>query len=112
MMETTNGVVAVDLFCGVGGLTYGLEKVGIDVRLGIDIEPACEHPIGENTSARFLQADVAAVDPSVIAAVFRQGKVSLLAGCAPCQPFSTYSRAAKGNCGTGLRGSDQDDWKL
>ena len=30
-------VSAVDLFCGAGGLTYGLEKAGIDVRLRVSI---------------------------------------------------------------------------
>lgn len=27
-------VYAVDLFCGAGGLTHGLMKAGVDVRLG------------------------------------------------------------------------------
>ena len=29
-------IKAVDLFCGVGGLTYGLQKAGIPVVAGID----------------------------------------------------------------------------
>ena len=33
-------VSAVDLFCGAGGLTHGLEKSGIAVNLGINIDPA------------------------------------------------------------------------
>ena len=41
----TNKVVAVDLFCGVGGLTRGLERSGIKVKLGIDIDPDCEFPL-------------------------------------------------------------------
>ena len=31
-------IKAVDLFCGVGGLTYGLQKAGIPVVAGIDID--------------------------------------------------------------------------
>ena len=31
-------IKAIDLFCGVGGLTRGLEKAGINVALGIDID--------------------------------------------------------------------------
>lgn len=111
-MNTTRGIVAVDLFCGVGGLTYGLENVGIDVGLGIDIEPACKYPIDENTNARFLQVDVASLDSSIITDVLRQGEVSLLAGCAPCQPFSTYSRAAKREDAPRPNGGARDDWKL
>ena len=33
-------IKAVDVFCGAGGLTRGLEKVGIEVKLGVDIDPA------------------------------------------------------------------------
>jgi DNA (cytosine-5)-methyltransferase 1 len=38
-------IVAVDLFCGAGGLTKGLEAAGIDVALGVDIDPSCEYPV-------------------------------------------------------------------
>ena len=31
-------IVAVDLFCGVGGLTHGLQLAGIPVVAGFDIE--------------------------------------------------------------------------
>jgi hypothetical protein len=30
---------AIDLFCGVGGLTHGLVKGGVNVVAGIDLEP-------------------------------------------------------------------------
>jgi len=57
---TTNikTIAAVDLFCGAGGLTHGLERAGINVRLGVDIDPACEHPFVANNTAKFLKADV------------------------------------------------------
>ena len=32
-------IKAVDLFCGAGGLTHGLEKTGIDVVMGVDLDP-------------------------------------------------------------------------
>ncbi|MEI8703503.1 DNA cytosine methyltransferase [Mesorhizobium sp. ISC15] len=111
-MSGTKDIAAVDLFCGVGGLTYGLETAGISVRLGVDIESACEHPIEKNTKARFLKADVASLDPSIVASALQGGDVSLLAGCAPCQPFSTYARGAKRE-GVSRRGrGGRDDWKL
>ena len=31
-------VAAVDLFCGVGGLTHGLELAGVPVVVGVDVE--------------------------------------------------------------------------
>lgn len=33
-----SAVRAVDLFCGIGGLTHGLRAAGIDVGVGIDTE--------------------------------------------------------------------------
>ena len=36
-------IVAVDLFCGAGGLTYGLQKAGIKVKAGIDSDPSCKY---------------------------------------------------------------------
>lgn len=84
----------VDLFCGVGGLTHGLEKSGISVNLGIDIDPACEYPYCANNKADFLLKSVAEVSGSDISKAFRVGELKLLAGCAPCQTFSSYNQRA------------------
>lgn len=105
-------IVAVDLFCGVGGLTYGLQSAGVSVRMGVDIDPDCAHPIEKNSKAVFLQADVASLDPNIVAGVFEGAKVSLLAGCAPCQPFSTYSRSAKQKHGDAAGDNRSKDWRL
>ena len=83
----------VDLFCGAGGLTCGLENAGIDVRLGIDIDPACEYPFTENNKASFLLKSIEGITSEDLADAFDDAPFKLLAGCAPCQPFSTYSQA-------------------
>src|SRR5262245_24666649 len=79
---------AIDLFCGIGGLTRGLEQAGIDVSVGVDIDPACEYAYTANNRARFLLRSVADLKASDLSSA--DGSVKLLAGCAPCQPFSTY----------------------
>ena len=78
---------AIDLSYGVGGLTRGLEEAGIDVALGIDIDPACEHPYTANNEASFLLKSVEDVTASDIGNVLNDAPFTLLAGCAPCQPF-------------------------
>lgn len=83
---------AVDLFCGVGGLTRGLEKAGIDVRLGVDIDPACEFPFTANNEAQFCLKSVADLFASDLKESVKGASFTLLAGCAPCQPFSTYQQ--------------------
>lgn len=96
---------AVDLFCGVGGLTHGLIRGGIDVAAGIDIDRECRLPYESNNDARFIQADVREVTADVVRDVLGDAPITLIAGCAPCQPFSTYSRK-----GRATRGGE--DWEL
>jgi DNA (cytosine-5)-methyltransferase 1 len=98
-------ITAVDLFCGIGGLSFGLENAGISVVLGVDIDPVCEHAFVHNLSGAFLEEDVSDLSASELNAAYPDGSVRLLAGCAPCQPYSTYRRATKGMPG-------RNDWDL
>jgi DNA (cytosine-5)-methyltransferase 1 len=110
--SNTSKISAVDLFCGVGGLTYGLAQALIDVRLGVDIDPASRHPFEKNNKAKFLLADVSTLKGSVIQESFAAGTKTLLAGCAPCQPFSTYSQKATREGKMRHDRVSKDDWKL
>jgi len=111
-MTNSLQISAVDLFCGVGGLTHGLSQAKIDVRLGVDIDPASKHPFEKNNNADFLLADVFALDTDTIANSFVPGTKTLLAGCAPCQPFSTYSQKAKRDGKERQDDGQKDDWRL
>lgn len=90
-MTTSSPIAAIDLFCGVGGLTRGLFNAGIDVKLGVDLDPACKFPLEENNATKFLQKDVSQLQSQDLLDEFKNCPITLLAGCAPCQPFSTYS---------------------
>lgn len=98
-------IIAVDLFCGVGGLTHGLNKAGVTVRLGVDLDPACRYPMETNNDSKFLEADVGSLLPSDVQTAFGDAQITLLAGCAPCQPFSSYAQSAK-------RDAPHGDWEL
>ena len=104
-MSGDNHITAVDLFCGAGGLTHGLTRAGIRVRLGVDVDPACRFPLETNNAAEFMEADVAKLKPSDLASAFGDSKITFLAGCAPCQPFSSYSQSAR-------RDGPHEDWEL
>lgn len=99
-------IEAVDLFCGVGGLTCGLRSAGITVRAGYDIDPACAYPYEENNKAKFELKSVAELTGAEIAKWYSPGAIRLLAGCAPCQPFSTLANtvAEKDEAKWGLLG--------
>lgn len=87
--------VAIDLFCGAGGLSYGMKQAGVEILAGIDIDPACRHPFEANVKSKFYQKDVAELPISFVESLFAGKPSRVLAGCAPCQPFSSYtSRSA------------------
>jgi DNA (cytosine-5)-methyltransferase 1 len=85
-------VKAVDLFCGAGGLTHGLLNAGIEVVAGYDIAETCRFAYEHNNNAKFINQSVTELTAEEINKHFDGAEYSLLAGCAPCQPFSTYSR--------------------
>jgi len=88
-------IACVDLFCGLGGLTHGLSRGGVRVIAGIDVDPECRFPYEANNDARFLELDVQKVTGDHLRALWKEVNgdfYTLLAGCAPCQPFSTYGR--------------------
>ena len=95
LLSTKNSLSAVDLFCGVGGLTHGLLKEGITVSAGVDIDPKCRYPYEKNNACVFVEEDVAKLCGFEVASFFPVNHTKILVGCAPCQPFSTYMRGKK-----------------
>ena len=82
----------VDLFCGVGALSHGLFRAGFDIRAGYDTDSRCKHAFEVNNKAKFHSRDVAKLQPEEIQSHFSGELPTVLAGCAPCQPFSTYKQ--------------------
>jgi DNA (cytosine-5)-methyltransferase 1 len=89
-------VNAIDLFCGVGGLTCGIQQAGINVVAGIDIEKSCQFAYEVNNDARFIHKDIKDVEFNEINNLYPvDTDIKILIGCAPCQPFSSYARVYK-----------------
>lgn len=88
-------MTALDLYCGAGGLTRGLRHAGWKVLAGIDIDgTVAETYKRNNPGTRFIHADLRCVtseDIRQLAESVPHGEL-LLAGCAPCQPFSKQRR--------------------
>lgn len=82
----------VDLFCGAGGLTFGLEAAGLKVVEGVDADERCRYPYEMNTSARFVALDVQYYSEQRLQEAWKGAEYKVLVGCAPCQPFSTYTQ--------------------
>lgn len=108
--------VAVDFFCGAGGMTHGLIRSGMHVLAGIDNEPLCESTYRQNKNAdssipEFLCRDVFPKSKSHpdgeqhliadrIDALLKEYKRKaglrklklVFAICAPCQPFTKITK--------------------
>lgn len=88
-----NNPVAVDLFCGAGGLTRGLLDAGIAVVAGYDTAEICRFPFEKNNApALFQNQDVAELEGADLEHHYSQGSVRILVGCAPCVTFSRYTQ--------------------
>ena len=97
-------VYCVDLFCGAGGLTHGFVLEGLPVVAGIDLDPACRFPYEANNQAKFLERDISKVTVDELNELFGDADLKILAGCAPCQPFSTYAQRYELNAKDGKWG--------
>lgn len=91
-------ITAIDLFCGAGGLTAGLIAGRVKVVAGIDADPLCQFAFETNNpGATFIEKDVCELSGEELDNLWGGAKVRILAGCAPCQPFSTYSQGKNHN---------------
>lgn len=88
-MSVKKKIEAIDLFCGIGGLTYGLRQTGINVIAGLDNDKTCRYAYEKNNDAMFIEADVSEYDFNEMKKLFSKDSVKVLVGCAPCQTFSS-----------------------
>ena len=86
----------IDLFCGAGGLTFGLRSSGLKVVAGFDIDPHCKYVYEENNpGTQFFEQDINDLAIEDIEKLFEPNSYKILVGCAPCQYFSKYARSAR-----------------
>lgn len=93
MARSNKTYEVVDLFCGIGGLSYGLKCQGMKILAGFDLDYTCQYAYETNTGGKFYYKDVRVISGDEINSLYSQKKdvIKVLAGCAPCQPFSSYA---------------------
>ena len=91
----SKNVTVVDLFCGVGGLTCGLQKAGLNVVAGFDSDNTCRFAYEYNNKAKFINCDISKIDSSEISKYYKTNDIKILVGCAPCQTFSRQTNKYK-----------------
>lgn len=84
-------IEVVDLFCGIGGLSYGMKSEGFKILAGFDLDWSCQYAYETNNDAKFIYKDIKTVTKDDIKPLYSKKAIKVLAGCAPCQPFSSYA---------------------
>jgi len=95
MMKTnTRKPRSLDLFCGIGGLTLGMERAGISCIGGVDHWPEAKATFEHNLPLRCLQSDLTRTSVSEIEAFFgiSASDIDVMSGGPPCQGFSTVGK--------------------
>lgn len=84
-----NIINAIDLFCGCGGLSYGFEKAGVNILLGIDND-ATALKVFENNhkNAKSICGDITSITYDDIKRNIGDKTIDLIIGGPPCQGMS------------------------
>lgn len=96
--------IAIDLFCGMGGLSIGLEMAGFQIALGLDIhKPSVETFRHAHPKAAVILGDISKIlsleranEDSLLARTVKEvlgnKELDLLVGGIPCQGFSLANK--------------------
>lgn len=93
-------LTAIDLFCGAGGLTLGLKQAGFIVVAGVELNPVAAETYRLNhADVDIYEKDIRHINPTEILfnSNLKPGELDLLAGCPPCQGFSSQRTRNKTN---------------
>jgi len=89
----TQRFISIDLFAGCGGLTLGMEKAGFSTKVAIEIDNCAVSAFRLNhTKTKVIQKDIREIDIDKIKRLLKGKPLHLLAGCPPCQGFSTIRK--------------------
>ena len=73
-------IVAIDLFCGVGGLTHGFIKAGINVSAGIDMDQSCKYAYEKNNPSKFIEKDINKITSPELKLLYPKDSIKVLSG--------------------------------
>ncbi len=103
IMKTTNikntktgRLNAIDLFAGCGGLTQGMHDAGFHTKVAVELDATAADAYKTNhPKTHIIQKDIRLVQADEIKKILNGDKIHLLAGCPPCQGFSSLRRLNK-----------------
>lgn len=86
-------LLAIDFFCSGGGMSLGMQKAGIQVIAGIDIDKKCKETYEHNIKgSTFIHRDIFTLSPQELEKQLNLTNINkdnlILIGCTPCQYWS------------------------
>ena len=95
-------VTFIDLFCGCGGFSLGMERAGFDCLAAVDFNTEAIAVFGKNFThvPQVLDKDLTKFPPAELAKLLRTDSVDVIVGGPPCQGFSTARQGDGSNNGT------------
>lgn len=95
----------IDLFCGCGGFSLGLERAGLRCLAGVDFNPEAIAVFAKNFPhvPQVLEQDLTAFGPRDLANLIGTREVDVIVGGPPCQGFSTARQVDGANHGHRLK---------
>lgn len=89
----TNVPLAADLFCGSGSVSAALASAGFRVAFAVDNDLSAKKTYTKNhPSTLFFDQDIRSVNLESAKESLQACRLTVLAVCAPCQPFSSQNR--------------------
>ena len=89
-------LTSIDIFSGVGGLTEGLRQAGFYTKVAIEVVDDAVLAFKLNhTTTDVIKKDIRDITICEIQSKLNGGPLHLLAGCPPCQGFSSIRRLNK-----------------
>ena len=80
----------IDLFCGCGGMSYGLQKAGLNVIAGIDVWDKAIESYKQNMDHLSICCDLTQLPPEEFQKQYNKNNINIdvIVGGPPCQGFS------------------------
>jgi len=93
----TQGLTVLDLFSGIGGFSLGLERAGLTTIAFCEIEPFCRDVLSKHWPHVPIAQDIRQLryENGILYDAERpiyKGRIDLVCGGFPCQPFSVAGR--------------------
>jgi len=96
--ENKTSYIGIDLFAGVGGLSYGLMQAGFNIFLGIEINSIYAETLSKNhKKMKVIVDDIKKIDPleALKETKLQNSDIDLIVGGPPCKGFSNSNKRTR-----------------